>query len=516
MDSLSTVNGDSHAFRALVDMIPQIAWTALPDGYHDFLNARWYEYTGLSPVDRGPTEPGAEVTRAIHPDDVTLQQARWRESVAHGQPYSVEYRLRREDGEYRWFIARAIPLCDDRGRVTRWYGTITDIHDQKEAHASDRQALASAEKQTRMKDEFVATLSHELRTPLSAILGWVQILRKHEDEPETISQGLEVIERNAQVQAQMVDDLLDMSRIVSGKLRLEVQRVDPAVVVQAAVDTVQLSARAKGVRLQTSLQSAGMVEGDPDRLQQIFWNLLSNAIKFTPAGGLISVSLLSKQGEVEVSISDTGAGMSADFLPHVFDRFRQEGTTVRRHSGLGLGLSIVRSLVELHSGRIAAYSHGENRGSTFVVHLPVISGALPKADKVVKALPDALKGVAVLVIDDQPDGLELTRRILADAGAEVSVANSGREAVALLETSRPAVIVSDISMPEMDGYELIRRLKAMPHGAAVPAAALTALARSEDRRRALSAGFQVHISKPVDASELVAAVASLAVQANDV
>jgi signal transduction histidine kinase/ActR/RegA family two-component response regulator len=380
---------------------------------------------------------------------------------------------------------------------------------------SERAARSEAERATRLKDEFVATLSHELRTPLNAIVGWASILRR-DSRTDTINQGVEVIERNAKLQAQMIEELLDMSRILSGKLLFQFEKTDVAAIIEAAVAAVRPTADSKGVVLATRLNNCRSVNADPARLQQVAWNLLTNAIKFTPHAGRVEVALRESPGQVEISVSDNGQGIKPEFLPFVFDRFRQsDASTTRRHGGLGLGLSIVKSLVELHGGTVDAQSSGEAQGSTFFVRLPI---APLQGQGVEQALPPqqlhdspALTGLRILVVDDEADARTLARRVLEERGAQVVTVSSAAEAMATVNDGRlPSVIVSDIGMPDEDGYDLIKRMRALPGDAGrVPAIALTALARAEDRNRALSAGYQKHVSKPVDPAELVAVIASL-------
>lgn len=380
---------------------------------------------------------------------------------------------------------------------------------------SERAARSEAERATRLKDEFVATLSHELRTPLNAIVGWASILRA-DRRSETIKQGVEVIERNARLQAQMIEELLDMSRILSGKLLFELQKTDVAELIEASVAAVRPTADAKGVLLTANVSRCQSVSADPARLQQIAWNLLTNAIKFTARGGRVTLSLRERENQVEFSVTDTGQGIKAEFLPFVFDRFRQaDASTTRRHGGLGLGLSIVKSLVELHGGSVDVESAGEGHGATFVVRLPIASlpeeapASLPTPD--IRNTPE-LAGLRILVVDDEDDARTLARRVLEERGAHVITVSSAAEALASVgENTLPNVLVSDIGMPEQDGYDLIKQMRALPGDAGrVPAVALTALARAEDRKRALSAGYQKHVSKPVDPVELVAVIASLA------
>ena len=395
---------------------------------------------------------------------------------------------------------------------------------------SERAARSEAERMSAMKDTFLATLSHELRTPLSAILGWSQVLRLRADDPAEVREGLQTIERNARVQIQLIEDLLDMSRITSGKLRLDVQPVEPVSFVEAAISTVAPGAEAKGVRIEKFLDPAcGPISGDPNRLQQVAWNLLANAVKFTPKGGKVQVRLERVNSHIELSVSDTGIGIRPEFLQHVFERFRQDdASTTRKFGGLGLGLSIVKHLVELHGGTVRVASPGENLGATFAVQLPlkVVHDRRDAQDRLHPRTSTTLSfeftlsdlsGLRVLVIDDEPDARELVKRVLAECRAEVLTASEAGAAVELVRERRPHVIVSDISMPDVDGFELLKRIRALgaDQGGNVPAIALTAFARSEDRTRALRAGFLVHVSKPVEPSELVATVASVAGRTGD-
>ena len=387
---------------------------------------------------------------------------------------------------------------------------------------SERVARSEAERLGHMKDEFLATLSHELRTPLNAIQGWAVLLRGPRISAQDRERGLETIERNVRVQAQIVNDLLDMSRIISGKVHLEVQSLYLHEVVNNAIDTVRQSAAAKRVRIQPMLDSRiGMVRGDPNRLQQVLWNLLSNAVKFTPADGRVQVVLERVNSHVEISVQDTGIGIPTEFLPHVFDRFRQgDPSTTRRYGGLGLGLSIVKSLVELHGGTVRVKSPGENLGSTFVVALPIAYVQNDDCERRGKArspepleavaLPE-LRGVSVLIVDDEPDGRALIARILEGRGAVATCISSASEALDALARERFDILLSDIGIPDMDGYELIRRARALDvsRKGPLPAIAITAYARPEDRQRSLLAGFHMHLSKPIEARELIASIAGL-------
>lgn len=395
-----------------------------------------------------------------------------------------------------------------------------------------REQLARAEAETanRMKDEFLATVSHELRTPLNAIIGWLHMLRRGHLDEETKTRALETIERNAKSQAQLVEDLLDVSRMISGKLRLQVGMVDTASVINAAIDAVQLAANSKGIELQVTLDpSARHVLGDASRLQQIVWNLLSNAIKFTPAGGRVMVQLERVRSHTEIRVSDTGQGISQQFLPYVFERFCQaDGGSTRRHGGLGLGLALVRHLVELHGGCVRATSEGEGKGATFIIELPLVpsdhatpattsiqstKGLHPPSQGLTDNVPKVtlLTGRRVLVVDDDPDTLQMLRVMLSERKAEVQAATSADEAMEILAWYRPHVLVLDLAMPGEDGYSLIERMRRDEVvGRRVPAVALTAQVRIEDRARALSAGFNMFVPKPVEVDELITAIDALA------
>jgi signal transduction histidine kinase/ActR/RegA family two-component response regulator len=397
-------------------------------------------------------------------------------------------------------------------------------HDALEAGESERTGRAESERLGRIKDEFLANLSHEIRTPLNAILGWAQLLKPGQSTEADLVEGLEVITRNARTQARLIDDLLDMSRIISGKMRLDVQRVDLLTLIDAAIESVKPAAEAKGMKLQKVIDPiASSVTGDPNRLQQVVWNLLINAIKFTPKGGKVRVVVERANSHVELSVSDTGKGIAAEFLPHVFERFSQADNSARRGSiGLGLGLAIVKSLAELHGGSVRVKSGGEGKGTTFTVVLPI--SAVPALDTV-ENVPHTkverqdsplhttdLKGIKVMVVDNEEDAIRLVKRILEDCGATVEACMSAAECLECVTKVRPDVVIMDIGMPDMDGYTLIGKLRALSpdEGGRTPVVSLTAFARSEDRRQAMLAGFDMHVSKPVEPGELVAVVSRLA------
>jgi PAS domain S-box-containing protein len=699
-----TLQESEARFRQLADAMPQIVFTAQPDGTVDYFNRQWYEYTALP-----EGSAGFESWKHVHTEEgLRRVMEAWPHALRTGEPYEIEYRLRRHDGAYRWHLGRALPIKDEQGRIVRWFGTNTDIHALKQAEvdraqveaalASDKKVLeriaagaplaealdaiaraaeaqsadgllcsilvldeagerllhgaapslpeaynaaidgvaigpsvgscgtaayqrrpvfvtdiatdplwtdfkdlaaphglaaccstpvfssegallgtvamyyrrphqpgphdielirsathlagivlekeqvdrrlrqsleaeqaarTEAERANRMKDEFLATLSHELRTPLTAILGWTRLLRLKPGVPADILRGVDVIERNAHAQTTIIQDLLDMSAILSGKVRLSVQPLDLATLVQSAVDTAMPAAQAKQIGIQSVLdpRAAVLVSGDASRLQQVLWNLLSNAVKFTPKDGEIRVTLERVDDEVEVKIRDTGPGIAAEFLPYVFDRFRQaDAATTRRHGGLGLGLSIVKQLVELHGGAVRATSEGEGRGATFGVRLPVISAAVDWEASIQPevrtgaAAPSTpvpsdgeIAGVRILVVDDDEDAREMVKRLLEERRSIVTTAGSAEEALRVMAGGRFDVLISDLGMPGEDGHGLIRRVRSLgpDAGGDVPAVALTAYARPEDRELAIRSGFQVHMAKPVDPGLLFAMVARL-------
>ena len=489
----------------------------------------------------GPTLRGELIVRS---DDITADPRYGSNAPHHGLPQGrvpvrsyLAVPVRSRSGEVlgEMFLGHPEPA-----RFTERHERLVDgvvaqaavAIDNARLYDRERSARAESERQSRMKDEFLATLSHELRTPLNAILGWSQILRAGgrgaAHAADDVRQGLEVIERNARAQTKIIEDLLDMSRIIAGKVRLDVQRVPLVPAIEAAVETVRPAAVAKGVRLQVVLDPhAGPVSADPARLQQVFWNLLSNSVKHTGRGGRVQVLLERVNSHLEVSVIDDGEGVSPEFLPHVFDRFRQaDSSAARRHGGLGLGLSIVKQLVELHGGTVRAKSPGVGKGATFTVTLPLTPVHADPEPDVERRHPQAasgehhsdedacvtLGGVRVLVVDDEPDARALVKRLLENCEAVVTTAASASEALEALRREKPDVVISDIGMPGEDGYALIRMIRALPpdEGGDVPAVALTAYARSDDRTRALLSGFQSHVAKPVEPTELVATVASLA------
>jgi PAS domain S-box-containing protein len=653
-------------FRMLVDMIPVLAWYVGPDTESPWFNQRWFEYTGTK---RG--DPIGWAWQVFHdPGDLPRIVAKWKAALGGKDPWEDEFRLRRHDGAFRWFLSRAVPLLDPSGRVVRWFGVSVDIHDRRlarerlqehteaELHASEerfhqlvdaisdyavfmldrgghvvtwnpgaqrikgyrpdeilgqhfsvfytvedreqgkpgrvletvlqegrfeeeswrlrkdgsrfwanvvitalrdqrneitgfakvtrdltlkreaeekkqellREQLARAaserasrelERVSRAKDEFLATMSHELRTPLNAIQGWATLLQRKPREEDKLERGLDAIERNARAQTKLINDLLDVSRIITGKLRLSLLRTDLVPLLSAAADVVKPAADAKGVRLVVDIDpSLGSAMADSERIQQIMWNLLTNAVSFTPRGGRVTVTGQRGDSAIVIRVQDTGRGIAREHLPHVFERFMQvDSSTTRSHGGLGLGLSIVRHLVEAHGGVVEVTSEGLGKGAAFTVTLPVraIDEAQPDsatAGGIASEPPGSdrptrphLNNIRVLIVEDDPSSLDLLSTVLASGGARVTAVASAREALEALDAGGSFdLVVSDIGMPEMDGYALIRRIRALESGAHLPAIALTAYARSEDAEKAIRAGYQEHLSKPIEESRLLSAV----------
>jgi PAS domain S-box-containing protein len=455
-----------------------------------------------------------------------------------GKFVDTGWRLRK-DGTTFWANVTITALRDEAGQLLGFAKLTRDLTEAKRVEAmetasqqreemldAERTARMTAQRATRMKDEFLATLSHELRTPLSAILGWTQVLLRGGTSkgPDELKRAIEVIDRSARAQVKLIDDLLDLSRVMTGKLRLDLQQVSFASVVEAAVDSASPSADVKGIRLKAILGSSGqdIISADSGRLQQVVWNLLTNAIKFTPKGGQVQVLLQRVNSHLELIVSDTGIGIPANYLPHVFDRFSQkDSSTTRAFGGLGLGLAICKQLVEMHGGTIRAASQGEGKGATFSVELPLSIVQLqdlntprihPTAETQsgeMLSLP-RLEGVHVFAVDDEPDARDLLRRVLEDQGATVRSFTSAQEALVALKTTKPTVLVCDIGMPKMDGYQLIKTLRVTESRRdRIPALALTAFARAEDRKRSLVAGYQAHLAKPFDVGELILVVADL-------
>jgi PAS domain S-box-containing protein len=517
--------------RYLTEAIPHIVWTASSLGKIDYVNQRGLEYTGLTVEE----VMGLGWLKATHPEDSQEAQQRWFQAWQKGQDFEIEYRLRRgSDGMYRWHLVRVLPIKDNLGQIVKWFGTCTDIHEQKQLEAERAQLLEreqtarqQAELANHSKDEFLAIVSHELRSPLNSILGWAKLLRTRKFDEANTNRALETIERNAKAQSQLIEDLLDVSRMIRGNLRLNLTPVNLKGIIETTINVISPTALAKQIQIESKLDiNPCQVSGDFNRLQQIIGNLLSNAIKFTPPGGSVEVSLSSSsfptqqypphhiESSAVIKITDTGKGISPDFLPYVFDRFRQaDNTTTRGKDGLGLGLAIVSHLVELHGGTVCADSPGVGQGATFTVTLPLIKSPdpkLPSADSSPENIQNSvLSNLRILVVDDEADTREFMNFALSEYGAVVTTVSSAADAFAVLNDFQPDILISDISMPDMDGYNFLRQLRsqqAQVGGKQIPAIALTANARQQDSDKAIDAGFQRHMTKPVEPADLVTAI----------
>ena len=499
--------------KLITEVIPQQVWTALPDGEIDYINQRWQDFAGttLKQIQNRGWES------VVHPDDLERVIQAWTKAVETGNDYSIEARWRDLYGKYHWFLNRAKPLRNEAGKITQWYGTNTDITPIKELEVQLQQQTEDLIQANQLKNEFLAIVSHELRTPLNPILGWSQLLSAGKLDPERITQGIGIIERNAKLQAQLIDDLLDVSRILRGKLNLKQGFLNLEYVIRSAICTVQLAAEAKSIQIETRLEpNIGQVYGDAGRLQQIVWNLVSNAIKFTPERGRVIVTLERVGKQALIQVIDTGKGIELEFLPYVFERFRQaESDNTRQYGGLGLGLAIVRHLTELHGGTVAVASPGEAQGATFSVKLPLKNTPKTKEIEVnstsTKQMVHAnrFNGIKILVVDDDADSLDILSLVLEQEGAEIISVTSAEEALEVFNREIPNLIISDIGMPNVSGYTLMSQIRELPHGKNIPAIALTAYAGEVDRQRSTEAGFQKHISKPIDISELIATIEEL-------
>ncbi|MBD2562468.1 MULTISPECIES: hybrid sensor histidine kinase/response regulator [Nostoc] len=517
-------------FRSLSTCSPVGIFEIDTEGGCRYTNPRYQAICGLKATES--LEKGW--LESVHPEDRERAVSSWSNYIREGRDYSEEFRFQTAHGIIRWVQVRSSPMLSGQGELLGYVGTLEDITERKQAEEvraqiiREQTARQEAEAANRMKDEFLAVLSHELRTPLTSMLGWSKILRSKKLDDKATSRALEAIERNATSQMQLIEDILDVSRIIRGQLRLNVSAVNLITVMEAALEAVRPLAEPKDIKLNTVLDtSVGSVYGDPARLQQVVWNLLTNAIKFTPKGGRVEVNLSIVCGEeqqttykyAQIQVIDTGIGISSEFLPKVFERFRQaDSTTTRSHNGLGLGLAIVRHLVELHKGTIFAQSPGTGEGATFTVRLPLLQDnrasrasreATGEISSSVASTP--LAGLRVLVVDDEADTRNFLSFMFEEYGAFATAVASVDEALAVLEQAKPDILISDIGMSEQDGYTLIRKLRSLEpeKGGCIPAIALTAYTREEDRLEALSAGFQQHLSKPIDPTKLIAMVVNV-------
>jgi PAS domain S-box-containing protein len=544
--NLRALRESKDRYRTLFDLAPVAVYSCHASGVIREYNQRAAELWGRKPEPGDTDERFCGSFKMYRPDGSFMphEQCPMGDVLSGKMPgvHDGEVHIERPDGSRVVVIVNIAPLTDDRGEVTGAINCFYDVTERKNFEreretllASERASRMEAEEANRSKDIFLATLSHEVRTPLNVMLGWATILRNKQCTAQEVREGAEVIERNCRAQAQLLDDVLEVARIISGKLRLEVKPCDLATVINAAIDVVRPAADAKQINLTAAVDlSASPLSCDDIRIQQVVWNLLSNAIKFTPNGGRVQVTLDREESHARIAVSDNGQGIEPGLLPYVFDRYRQaDGSTRRRLGGLGLGLSIVKHIVEQHGGTVEASSEGEGRGATFIVRLPIqavrISAEPTNADASgggselnEQAAPDRrertgsglrLDGVRVLVVDDEPDALRLVGKVLEEAGASITMTGSVREAMAVVEKESPHVLVSDLGMPDEDGFDLIRWVRDAGHTAErLPAVALTAFANKRLEEKALQGGFQIHVSKPVHPDDLIAVVAGLTVR----
>jgi PAS domain S-box-containing protein len=498
----SALQASEERYRSLADAMPQIVWTARADGYFDYYNRRWFEYTGMTMEQTA----GWGWQPVLHPDDVEMALRRWARAITTGESYQIEYRFRRAaDGQYRWHLGRGVPLRDAAGRIVKWFGTSTDIDDQKRAEEAARAANIA-------KDNFLGTLSHELRTPLTPVIGWLHMMRSGMIPVNEFERGLAVIDKNSHTLMRLINDLIDMSAIMSGKMRIESALVSLPSVLREVIETARPEAsRRINIELTECVEETVEVMGDRVRLVQIFSNLLDNAVKFSPDEGSVRVKCQADGDQLRLVFEDEGEGIDADFLPHVFERFRQaDESKTRAHGGLGIGLALVKSFVEAHGGRVLAESAGVGSGSRFTVYLPRLAAPAPAvAAGEDKASAATTMAARLLLVEDAEDTLTLLQTALGARGYRTSACDSAQEALRVAATTKFDLIVSDIGLPQMDGYMLLKRLREIPHLRDVPAIALTGYAAQKDAAQALAAGFDLHLAKPIEPSELAAAIEQL-------
>jgi PAS domain S-box-containing protein len=483
-------------------------WLSDKEQRATYFNTMWLTATGQS----AEKLSGEGWLSLVHPDDREARRKILLAAYESRQEFAIEFRLKHGDGSYRWMLDHGVPLKSEDGEFSGFINSCVDIDDRKNLENRERDARQEAERVNRLKDEFLKTLSHELRTPLTPILGWTKLIRKEQLKPADMDRGLEIIERNIHNQVRLIEDLLDVSRIISGKLIVDFQPIELAEIVESAIAAVRPALEAKGISIQIDKDERfGPVSGDATRIQQIMWNLLSNAAKFTKRGGRVTIKIGNVGSNARITVSDTGEGIDPNFLPHIFSRFTQADSSMSRmHGGLGIGLSIVKQLVELHGGTIKAESPGKGEGSTFTLLLPRRFGEVEKkaaypVGEIAPLSHSLLKGMRVLIVDDELDSRDFLEFALKTWGATAKSVSCAADALAEIERERPDIVVSDLGMPGEDGFSLLNKIK-MKHPN-LPVIAVTAYARSEDRKMVLEAGFKDHLSKPVAPGELAAKVA---------
>jgi len=516
IEAQNAVRESEARYAALVRTSAAVVWRGSPD-MRRLETSGWRDYTG---ADEERVDDFSWLS-LVHPDERERVRAEWNDLLAHPRAAELHQRLHHRSGQFRHVLMSAVPLWNENGQVREWIGTLSDVHErtiadelrelfleeEQRARLLAEDARVEAERANKMKDEFLAVVSHELRTPLNAILGWSNLLQSGELPPETAREGLAVIERNARAQAQIVEDILDVARVVTGKLKVDARPLDLETVALAALEATQTAATQRGIVFRSELLSLP-VEGDAIRLRQLLWNLLSNAIKFSPKGGHVGVSMSRNGNNARIEVRDEGAGIASEFLPHVFERFRQaDSSSTRRHGGLGLGLALVRSIAQAHGGRVEARSEGAGKGATFVVELPLSGRALRAPAEIAPKTTGRLAGVSILVCDDAPDTLEFTALLLRREGARVSVASSAAQAQTVLQNGSFDVLLCDLAMPERDGYELLEWVRA--HWPNLPVVAVTAYAGTVETERARDAGFAGFIAKPIENDALIETVAGV-------
>jgi len=506
-DKVREVAQAAEQFEVMANAIPQLAWMADRHGNVFWCNRRWFEYTGTEYAQ----VQGWDWTCVVPGEVRESLVYRWSRFLQDDVGFEIEIPLVGADQVQRSFLGQVEPIKDEAGNILRWLATFTDIEEQRRLRVAreamiegERHARMEAERAARLKDEFLATLSHELRNPLSSILGWAYLIKKSPNDPQIVSDAGEVIGRSGESLKALVDDLLDLSRISSGKLRLDQSELDIVSLANTVVDGIRPDAESKKIPISSEvIGQSRRLWGDSGRIQQIISNLLSNAVRFTKPGGEIRVVLKFEEDAAYISVADTGEGIEPQFLPYVFDRFRQaDASTARKHGGMGIGLSLVKQFAELHGGEVSVDSEGPNKGSTFTVKLPYRQSSNAHSDSTHdQASTVDLSNVSVLIVDDDPLVRDLLDRVLLERGASTSTASSAQEALEQLARAVPDVLVSDIGMPHKDGYELIHEVR--QSGINVPAIALTAFVRKLDKERALEHGFQHHLTKPVELSKLL-------------
>lgn len=498
-------------FRLITDLSPVHLFRAGPDGEAKYLSPGFMSMTGLTQQEA----LGFGWIQAVHPEDRERLMTGWQEALRSQAVFQAEFRFRTASGDMRWYRARVVPDRDEAGAIVGWVGASVDLHELQLALDEKADALAKAEEARRvaeeashLKDEFLATASHELRTPLNAIVGWVHVLQSGAvvDEAQR-AHAVSAIDRNAKIQTRLIEDLLDVSRMIQGRVSLTVAPLDARTVVDAAIDTIKPAAAAKEISVHVVAPFEAIpVIADAARLQQVVWNLLSNAVKFTPRGGAVTVVVKANKARAEVVVSDTGEGIPPAFLPHIFEPFRQ-GAAASMRKGMGLGLAIVQRLVDLHGGRVTATSEGLGKGAEFAVSLPLAPASVLGPGPIAKIDP-VFQQLHVLVAEDDVDSAAAVTAILRLHGCETQIAGTAAECLRITGEWPTDVLVCDIGLPDDDGYGLLRRLRNLPEGERIPAIALTAYARPEDRARALAAGFRAHLAKPLDPASLLREISS--------